>query len=406
MCAEVRTIAAEEMTAWLAQRGVGFMRHEPDGMSEHFLTQVDLTRTRGAFDGGTTVGTLRSFTTELTVPGPSVVQASALTNVTVAPTHRRKGVLTAMITEDLHDSADRGEAVSILIASEYPIYGRFGYGAAADAARYEIVHDQVRFLRPSCGTVELVDLPTLRKEAPPVYERFRTSQPGSIQRGEDWWDRATRQTPFPGSEPRKGFQAIYRSVSGDVDGYLLYEGKLDMEDMRKRGTLTVEELAAVTPDAYQALWEFSCNIDLLSKSVAANRSVDEPLPLLVEDGRAVRLLGQHDFLWVRILSVTAALGGRRYADGGQLVVEVIDDLGMASGRFALETGPDGTSCTMTTAEPDLVVPVATLGAAYLGGRSWARLHAAALVTERQAGAIARADRMFLAARAPWSTTWF
>jgi predicted acetyltransferase len=382
------------------------MRHEPEEMTEYFLAQVDLARTRGAFDGGAVVGTLRSFATELTVPGPSVVPASALTNVTVAPTHRRRGLLTAMITEDLHDSADRGEAMSILIASEYPIYGRFGYGAAADAARYEVIHDQARFIQPSRGTVELVDLPTLRKEAPPVYERFRAVQPGSIQRGDDWWDRATRQTPVPGAEPRKGFQVIYRSAAGEVDGFLLYEGKLDMEDMRKRGMLTIEELTAVTPDAYQALWAFSCGVDLVTKSIAANRSIDEPLPLLLEDGRAVRLLGQHDFLWVRILNVTAALGGRLYGDEGKLVVEVIDDLGLASGRFELESGAQGASCTSTVAEPDLIVPIATLGAAYLGGRSWARLQSAALVTECKPGAVARADRMFLTARAPWSTTWF
>jgi predicted acetyltransferase len=406
MRADVRPIAAEEMSAWIAQLGVGFMRHDPEGMSEYLLAQVDLDRTRGAFDGGAVVGTLRSFGTQLTVPGPSTVSASALTNVTVAPTHRRSGLLTAMMTEDLHESAERGEAMSILIASEYPIYGRFGYGAAVDAARYELTHELVRFVNPSRGTVELVDLSTLRKEAPQVYERFRAAQPGSIIRKDAWWDRLTRQVDVPGSEPRKGFQAIYRSPSGEIDGYLLYEGKLDFEDMRKSGTLTVEELTAVTPDAYQALWAFSCSVDLLTVTVAANRPVDELLPLLLEDGRAVRQLGRHDFLWVRILDVNTALGGHDYAADGGLVFEVVDDLGLASGRFALESGPDGASCTTTTAEPHLSVPIATLGAAYLGGTSWTRLHEAARVVEHQAGAIARADRMFLTARAPWCTTWF
>jgi predicted acetyltransferase len=406
MKANVRTIAAEEMTAWLGQRGVGFMRHEPEGMSEFFLAQVDLDRTRGAFDGPAVVGTLRSFATDLTVPGLSTVRASALTNVTVAPTHRRNGVLTAMITEDLRDSAARGEAVSILIASEYPIYGRFGYGAATDVARYELVHDQTRFRQPSRGSVELVDLPGLRREAPRVYDRFRAAQIGAISRGDDWWDRATRTTPIPGAEPRKGFQAIYRSTSGEVDGYVLYEGKLDSDDMRKTGTLTVEELTAVTTDAYQALWSFCCGVDLLTKSLAANRAVDELLPLLLEDGRALRLLGQHDFLWIRILDVAVALGARTYAEEGRLVLDVVDDLGLTSGRFALEAGGPRASCTTTSEEPDLVVHVASLGAAYLGGTSWMRLRAAARVTECKDGAIERADRLFASSGAPWCNTWF
>lgn len=405
MRANIRPIVAEEMTAWLGQRGVGFMRNEPDGMSEYFLTLVDLARTRGAFDGKAVVGTLRSFATELTVPGPATVPASALTNVTVAPTHRRNGILTAMITEDLRESAARGEAVAILIASEYPIYGRYGYGAATDVARYELNHSQARFLQPPRGTVELVDLATLRVEAPGVYDRFRRAQPGSIVRPDDWWDRATHATPVPGMEPRKGFQAIYRSPSGEVDGYLLYKGAFDSEDMRKSGTLTVEELTAVTDDAYQALWSFCSGVDLLTRSVAQNRSVDELLPLLLEDGRALRLLGQHDFLWIRILDVRAALSGRRYDTEDRLVIEVVDELGLASGRFALEAGTTGSSCTVTTDEPDLDVPVASLGAAYLGGTSWARLRAAARVTERRDGAIERADRLF-ASTAPWSNTWF
>lgn len=406
MATTVRTISKGEMGDWIAQRGVGFLRREPEGMAEYFVSHVDLGRTRGAFDGTTVVGTLRSFPTELTVPGPRTVRASALTNVTVAPTHRRRGLLTSMITGDLVDSAERDEAVSILIASEYPIYGRYGYGAAADAARYEVVHDQARFLRPSRGTVELVDLATLRKEAPAAYERFRTSQPGSIVRDDAWWDRATRQTVVPGLEPRKGFQAIYRAPSGDVDGYLLYDAALEFEDMRKSGTIDVEELTALTTDAYQALWSFCCSIDLTTKSVAANRSVDELLPLLLADGRAMRLLGRHDFIWIRILRTAAALAGRRYEDAGHLVIEVVDDLALASGRFELEADGQAATCSPTTKAPDLEMPVSSLGAAYLGGTSWERLHVAGRVTEHTAGAIATADRLFRVRTAPWCTTWF
>ena len=108
--------------------------------------------------------------------------ASALTAVTVAPTHRRRGLLTEMITGDLRESTDRGEVVSILLASEYPIYGRFGYGAATELATYAIETEALGFVAPSEGAVELVELATLRARAgrlrglPPRPARLHRSQ--------------------------------------------------------------------------------------------------------------------------------------------------------------------------------------------------------------------------------------
>ena len=86
--------------------------------------------------------------------------AAALTNVTVSATHRRQGLLRQMITAALAAAAERGEHLGILIASEYPIYGRFGYGPAAEAANYIIDSGNARFRQPSIGTVESVSATT------------------------------------------------------------------------------------------------------------------------------------------------------------------------------------------------------------------------------------------------------
>jgi predicted acetyltransferase len=406
MSTVVRIVDASEHSAWLDQLGLGFFEHQPEGASDYVLSISEPGRSRGAFDGDAVVGTLRSFATELTTPGPSSVTASALTAVTVAPTHRRRGLLTEMITGDLRDSAERGEVVSVLLASEFPIYGRFGYGAATEHAKYEISTVGLRFLARSEGTVELVDLRTLRRLAPPVFEQFRSAQPGSIGRDAAWWDRVLRQVEVPGIEPRKGFQAVYRSPGGDVEGYVLYGGKLEMSEFPPKGTLTVEELVAVSPGAYQALWEFCVNVDLQTTTIAPSRSVDEVLPLLVDDGRKVKLVARNDFLWVRVLDTRAALAGRRYLGEGRIVLRVIDEHLGAGGTYALDGSPEGATCTTTKARPDLTVPVAALGAAYLGGVAWSRLMAAGLVEEHQPGALALADLMFMTPRAPLCTTYF
>ena len=109
-------------------------------MATFWLDQVkpDLQRTWGAFDRGSAVGSLRSVPFELTVPGGGTVPADGITMVTVAPTHRRRGLLTGMMGRDLADAAERGDAAIILIASEWRIYGRYGFGPATDLSAGEV----------------------------------------------------------------------------------------------------------------------------------------------------------------------------------------------------------------------------------------------------------------------------
>src|SRR3954471_14018286 len=86
------------------------------------------------FDDGRIVATTGAYTRELTVPG-AVVPCAAVTAVGVVATHRRRGLLTAMMRRQLEDLRERGDSVAALWASEGAIYGRFGYGIAARAAR-------------------------------------------------------------------------------------------------------------------------------------------------------------------------------------------------------------------------------------------------------------------------------
>jgi predicted acetyltransferase len=311
-----------------------------------------------------------------------------------------------MITNDLRASADRGEALGILIASEYPIYRQFGYGPAVDGATYSVDTRTARFLRPGVGGVELVDLATLRQEAPPVYERVRAGQPGAIARKGRWWDHHLEQVEVPGATPVKGYQAVYRSPGGQVDGYVRYTATSEWDHMRPKGTLSITELVTATPDAYLRLWRFCCEVDLITTVQAADRPVDEPLVWFLHDGRSLRQDGRFDFLWVRILDVAAALSARLYATEGRLVIEVTDPLGLTGGRFALDAGPTGATCAATGDPADLTLPVDTLGSLYLGGNSVVALARSGRLDEHTPGAAARADAIFHSAVTPWCSTWF
>ena len=402
----VRTIEASEIHDWCRCMGVGFLFPIADGYAEYYLGEVDLDRTWGAFDDGRVVGTLRSFATPFTAPGPAETSVAALTNVTVAPTHRRRGLLTKMITADLRATAERGEALGILIASEYPIYGRFGYGAAIEGSSYEVDLATTRFRHSPDGSTELVDLGTLRREAPALYERFRVGQTGSIGRSDRWWDRVLHQVEVPGDKAAHGYQVLYRSPAGTPEGYVRYRAKQSSEGMRSTGELTIDELVAVTPAAYEQLWRYCCDVDLVITVRAGDRPVDEHLGWLLEDGRTVRQQTRYDFVWVRVLDVVTALSSRRYGADGRLVVEVSDPLGFATGRYALDGGPGGASCVPTRQDAELTLSVDALGSLYAGGVSPHVLRAAGRIEEHRSGALDRAAAMFRSPTAPWCSTWF
>ena len=73
-------------------------------------------------------------------------------------------------------------------------------------------------------------------------------------------------------------------------------------------------------------------------------------------------------MWVRLFDVRRALEARSYATGRRAwCFEVVDaELGSPL-RIALDASPAGSTCTVTDRSPDISLPVAALGAAYLGG---------------------------------------
>ena len=407
---EIRTVDEDEFEAWQATTSVAFFNHIPADTGARWKRQyVDLQRCWAAIDDGRPVATLRSFSNELTVPGGAQVPADAVTNVTVLPTHRRRGSLNGMMSASLAQAAERGDAVSILIAARWRIYGRYGYGPAVEGAAYTV--DAATFaLRPGVdddGSLEITTPAALRAQVDGIFERFRRSQVGAIRRQPEIVDRTFGLDPGPpGFEPPKGYCVLHRDADGDPDGYLFYDVDDTWDGMQPDCTLTVRDLVALTPGAYTGLWRFCAEMDNVVRVKASDRSVDEPLRWLLQDGRAIAKTHQDDMIWLRVLDVPQALSARDYQVEGRLVLEVTDPYGHAEGRFVLDGGPQGASCSRTEAAPELTLPVYALGAAYLGGTPLRNLALDGSVVEHSDGALARADLMFGLATAPWCNTWF
>jgi len=224
--------------------------------------------------------------------------------------------------------------------------------------------------------------------------------------------------------------ARYDNAEGEPQGFVLYSLAEEPADFAAH-TLTVEYLCAATDDAYVALWHYVLDQDLVSTVVASLRPVDEPLPWLVSDPRAVQTTERREHLWLRILDVPAALGARRFAHADTVLLRVSDPLGFAEGEWMLVTdihgratvtaAPSGLDASDSTAkvnveaaiiDPAIVKPaiielgVEALGALLLGGTPVEVLRMAGRLAERAPGSATRLDALLHTMREPHLSTWF
>ena len=366
---------------------------------------AELDRSLGLWDGDRVVATSGVYSKTLTVPG-AVVPCAGITWITVSPTHRRRGVLTAIMRRQLDELHEQQrEPVAALWASEASIYGRFGYAPATFRGAPEGRADRLR-LRPDVdlgdGRIDLVAVEEFRTAAAEVLERVRPFVPGTLARDERWWNRALGDRPGEREGATARRYVLHTEPDGTVTGYATYRIKGSWTDTGEPdGTLLVTDLRADRPSAYAALWRFLLSVDLVRTVRFGMGPVDEPLRHLVTDPRALHVRPL-DALWVRLVDVGRALAARRYPAPIDLVLEVRDPFcPWNDGRWRLSGHPAGGYCGPTDRDPDLVVGIEALSAAYLGGVPLGALQAAGRVTEVSPGAVTLASTAFSWPVTPW-----
>jgi predicted acetyltransferase len=413
---ELRPITRDELPVFVRVDGVGFgFIPEPDRVDG--WATLDFDRTLAAFDGDDLVGASRNYSLEVTPPGAAPIPAAGLSWVSVLPTHRRQGILRAMMGGLLDDAVARNEPVAILTASESGIYSRFGFGVATRVLEVELERVRVQFRdAPPAGRLRLVDRSEAEVVAMDVFEQVRSTRTGAVARPKPWWnDEFFDPRPKPRGVP---YNVVFESDAG-IDGLATYwiqrtrpgeEAPFAFRSATmESGTVEVFDVIAATEEANRALWQFLCEIDLTTTIRSDNVPLDTPLPWMLVSPRAMRVTNVADWLWLRVLDAPRALEARRYAVEDRLVLELRDDFrphGGAAGRFALDGGPDGASATRTDSSPDLVLGVDDFGGTYLGDTPFSVLARTGRVEEHTDGALARADAMFAADRAPFGWTHF
>jgi len=379
----------------------GHENNEDD--ASRFANWIEVDRMHAARENGTIVGGAGAFTYRMSVPGGRSVAAGGVTVVGVLPTHRRRGVLTAMMKAQLEDCRARGDEVAYLWASEATIYGRFGYGLASRMGAVELPRERTRFAQPfePRGTVRLLDLDESVKLFPPLYEQMFAQRPGMFFRSKAWWE--TRKLNDDPARRRGGpLNRALLELDGKPAGYALYRVAQDWTAGVSSGKVTIQEVVTPTPEATRELWRWLLDFDWTSQLTADLLPLDHPLFLLLAEPRRMKFQ-VNDGVWVRIIDVQAALSARTFSGDGAVVLDVRDAfMPETAGRYRVAAD----AVTRSDAEAEIALDISALGSVYLGGFTFRQLAESFRADELVDGAIARADALFATSVDPWCAEIF
>jgi predicted acetyltransferase len=389
---EFRIVEPDEYAAWVRAAARGFQNHRTDEEVAFAVEGMSDSVCRAAFDGGTIVATSEDYVTDLMLPGGIDSPVVAITAVSTVPGHRRRGAMRGLMEQSLAEARAAGVDRAALWVADARMYGRFGYASAAplySQIEVDAVHGD--FARPfdDPGSMRLVEAAEARRLLPGIYERARRDRPGDVLRHPDYW-----RYILADKELAKRFVVVHRDADGREDGYAIYEYKDKWEQEVPQSIVDCEELVWCVGDAHTALWRFLLDLDHVKTVRVRMPPLDDPIWWLLADPRRARF-APHDGLWVALLDIAQALAARRYAADGRLVLDVDEE------RFLLESTGGEAACSATDLGPDLALDRQALAACHLGGHRFSALAQAGLVREQAAGALARADGMFMAERAPW-----
>lgn len=340
------------------------------------------------------------------------VQVAGLTWVGVHPDHRRRGLLTAMLRHHFEQTRREGGHLSALHASEPGIYGRHGYGLASLELEIEVgrgttftaplLEDEAAEITTRLGTV---DDPGMGERRRQVDLGLLSTNVGTIVGGPEFYldlSYVSEEDRRDGEPPR----VLVAVRDGRDVGYAVFRRKHKWPNSRPAAEVTVTSLSG-GPAARLALVRRVTDLDL-SGTVSINGiAAGDPLLSWVQGPRGLGDVKTYDSLWVRLVDLPEAVAARGYEADCDVVVEVTDDAApWNAGRWRIRV-KDGTGeATGTEDQPELALPVAALGAAYLGGSNLAELARAGVVAEHRPGAARDLWRAFRTDVGPYAARGF
>ncbi len=408
---EVRELTDDEIPAAVELVALGFSSDPDSEETRNERPLWSMMTSFGAFLGSRLVGHSGGFDFAMTVPGAST-RVLGVTNVGVSALARRRGVATELMRAQLHAAHLEGYVAAALWATEPRIYGRFGYGNAADRSSLTVLRGRA-WLRDVPGVDEVTLHRVARADAPALVRQVQnaaaTGRPGLFPWDDVWTAHQLDDSPSrrEGAGP---LQVVRAERGGRTTGYAIWNNKADWGSAGyPDGTVQVRDVRTFDPASHAAIWRMLLDYDLMGRT-SAGVPVDDVLLSLLDERRSAKVTTA-DALHLRLIDVADALSARRYRSDVDVVIEVRDEfLPWNAGLWHLTGNRTGAECVSTGLAggetAGFAIDVRDLGAVYLGGGSLLSLQRAGLVTELTPGAVATASRAFSWDVAPFSDMIF
>ena len=336
--------------------------------------EVDQVVLRGAWQdqpaigsGDIPVATYSSFDKTLNVGGGRLLPLRMVSDVTVSPAYRRRGLLRTLITQDLQDAVEQGAAGrrahrlrgfdlrSLRLRRGHPLpqpRGRHQLALRAAPPRRRRQHRAGRALEAWPAVQD-------------IFGRFHQSIRGSVERPKFYEHFLTGAFDYRDGPDKKLRAAVHLDAGGQPDGYAIYKpgerketGRADRGDRPGGADAGGLPPDLAVPRRHRPLHQ--------RRRGRARRWTDSLEWSLVEP-RVVKVTTVKDQLWVRVLDVVAALEARPWGADGEVVIEVAD--------LARPRRPGGSASPPRAARRRSAAPTTsraccstadTLGSLYLG----------------------------------------
>lgn len=334
------------------------------------------------------IATFGMFSGEINLGEATLLPAGMITAVTVRPTHKRRGLLRAMMDLNLQQLVDGGIPIALLTASAGGIYGRFGFQPVLDVCKVKVAPKPRFQMKPAvekrvqaAGKVESVTMEWLLPKMEQIYEPFVRKYRCATTRYSGYYEDYyfADNVDRPDSKYRA---VVHINNEGELDGYATYSFK-PVSVMS--AVLEVREVVAATSDAQLGLWDYLTGIELIEEIEYGIESTDSVVPLAITDPRHFSMSSCYDMLWARILDPIVTLSARPYgmaakSAGLGVVFRVHDPLGYAAGTFKVKLDESGPKVTETDETPQVDVDVQALAALIFGYSTPTKLASISMIT--------------------------
>lgn len=195
-----------------------------------------------AEEEGRVVGACQLHPMEQWVGGVSI-SVMGLGTVTVAPTHRRRGLAGRLVKSAMREARRRGHVGSALYPFRVSFYERLGYGRAGEAHQYRVPPEIIPDAEERMG-VQLVEGAQDEQAVRDIYQKWVRRQSGQLERTEAMWQRVL------GAADKAA--VLYRNDEGEPEGYAVVRYRVDLPPEDR--FLDVQERAWLTSRARRGLY--------------------------------------------------------------------------------------------------------------------------------------------------------